>query len=290
MKPTSYIFLALSLVLLFCGWFTCSVAESMADAKGIQLFEQSINESGDSVYIYNLTDESLSKLSLTFASVDINIIGSSDNSYVELINFDPYDYSTSRSGGSVNVDGTISGLASFIDSSGGGFRFKGLRYFFAKKPQSSIKRVNVYISDVSELKSLSLSLKKGSVTFKNIGNSVDYNVNVSNGDVVFENVISDTVINVGINNGDLKVKKTECSTLNVNITKGNVYVDASNYLPEYLSYDVKSTNGSIAYNLRAIEEESLMISTPVDIQKCLIKITGTDSNVQLIDASASSQQ
>ncbi len=283
MKPTSYIFLALSLVLLFCGWFTCSVAESMADAKGVQIFEQTINEDGDSVYVYNLTDESLTKLSLTFTSVNIKIIGSSESSYVELVNFDPYDYSTSRSGGSVNVDGTVSGLASFIDSSGGGFRFKGLRYFFAKKAKSTEKSVNIYISDVSELQSLSLSLKKGSVSFKNISNSIDYSVNVSDGNVDFDTVLTESVINVGLNKGNLKVRNTECSTVNVNVTDGTVSVDMGRYAPELLSYDIKVTNGKITHNQNEIQEEALIITAPSDVQKCLVKVSGTGSKVQIKD-------
>ena len=43
MKPTSLIFLALSLILLVGGFMVCGVAKSMAKNQGIRIYDQEIN-------------------------------------------------------------------------------------------------------------------------------------------------------------------------------------------------------------------------------------------------------
>lgn len=284
MKPTSYIFLVLSAILLFGGIVTCSLAQSMADSENTQIFEQSIDENGDSVYVYNLTDEKLSKLELKFSNVDVKIIGSAEASYVELKNFSPYSYSTSLAGSTVSVDGTVSGISSFIDLSGGGLKFKGLRYLFADKPASDRqKSVNIYISDACDIKSLSLNIQKGSVTFENIANSVDYNVNAKNAEVKFNNVSTKSVINLNISSGKVDVENTECVSLNVDITDAELNVNMSNISAECIYYEVKSTESAVSLNGIADEDGEFKIAVSPDIQKCMVKIEATNSKIELVD-------
>ena len=129
MKPTSLIFLALSLILLVGGFMVCGVAKSMAKNQGIRIYDQEINKDGDSVYTYNIADDTVTKLALKFSGIDVHIRGSESESYIELKNFDANSYSTTLTGSTVTVDGTVGFMSSLIDMSGGGIRFKGLRYF-----------------------------------------------------------------------------------------------------------------------------------------------------------------
>ncbi len=288
MKPTSLIFLALAAVLLFSGWFTCYIADTMADAQGISIYEQKRNKKGDMVYVYNLSDQTLSKLSLNFSDVDVTIIGSAKSSYVELKNFDSYDYSTKLSGGSVSIDGTISGLSSFVDMSGGGLRFKGLRYFFADKPMKGHKRsVTIYLSDSSSLKTLNLTLNNGNVSLQKIWNdTVDYNVTVSEGSATFDQVVTTSVININVSAGDINVANSKAATLNANIVGGNLNIDVSNYAAEFVSYNVKTSNSTLAINDAPIENGQHRVVTPSDIQQCLVKVDGTDAVVKIKDNTA----
>lgn len=285
MKPTSLIFLALAAVLLFTGWFTCSIASSMADANGISIYEQTRNKKGDIVYVYNLSDQKLSKLSLNFSDVDVTVIGSAKSSYIELKNFDPYGYSTSLSGGTVTVDGTVSGLSSFIDMSGGGLRFKGLRYFFADKPLKGHKRsVTIYLSDASSVQTLNLTVRNGDVTLKNIWNEdVTYNVTVSEGSVAFNEVITTSVINTKVSAGNFDVTNTKAATITANIVGGNVNVDTTNYAAEFVSYNIKTENSTLNYNTTMIQDGQLKIITPKDIQQCLLTVDATDATVTIKD-------
>ena len=291
MKPTSLIFLALSIVLLFCGWFTCSMAETMAESQGIEIFEQNKDKKGDLVYVYNLSDTKLSKLDLVFEHVNVNIVGSSKESYVELKNFEPYDYATTLSGSNVTVDGTVGGLSSLIDMSGGGIRFKGLRYFFADKPSASRARsVTVYLSDNSDIKTLNISLKKGTVTVKDVYNSIDYNINVSAGNVNFNTVVTESVVNVSVSGGEINVTNTECVTINANISGGIININSDRYAAELLSYNVKTENTTLNHNGVAIEDGQLKITAPSEVQKCLIKIDAKNSTIQLIDKASTIAQ
>ncbi len=285
MKPTSLIFLALAAVLLFSGWFTCSIAASMADAQGVSIYEQSRNKKGDIVYVYNLSDQKLSKLSLNFANVDVTIVGSAKSSYVELKNFEAYDYSTKLSGGSVTVDGTIDGLSSFIDMSGGGLRFKGLRYFFADKPIKGHKKsVTIYLSDASSLKTLNLTLRNGNVTLKNVWNeTVDYNITVSEGSATFDQVVTTSVINTNVSAGNITVIDTKATTFNANIVGGNLNIDTTNYAAEFVSYNVRTENSTLTYNDAPLTDGKLKIVAPSDIQQCLVKVDATDANVTIKD-------
>ena len=285
MKPTSLIFLALAAVLLFTGWFTCSIAASMADAQGVSIYEQSRNKKGDIVYVYNLSDQKLTKLSLIFADVDVTIVGSAKSSYVEIKNFDSYDYSTKLSGGTVTVDGTISGLSSFIDMSGGGLRFKGLRYFFADKPLKGHKKsVTIYLSDASSLDTLNLTLRNGDVTLKNIWNeTVDYNITVSEGSATLDQVTTTSVINLNVSAGNISVANTKAATLNANIVGGNLNINTTNYTAEQLSYNVKTENSKLIYNTFEKADGQLKLVTPSDIQQCLVKVDATDATVNISD-------
>lgn len=285
MKPTSLIFLALAAVLLFTGWFTCSIASSMADAQGVSIYEQTRNKKGDIVYVYNLSDQKLSNLFLNFSNVDVTIVGSSKKSYVELKNFDPYDYSTTLSGGTVKVDGTVSGLSSFLDMSGGGLKFKGLRYFFADKPIKGHKRsVTVYLSDASGIDSLNLTVRNGDVTLKNIWNEqVDYNLTVNSGSLTLNEVVTTAVINANVSAGNMTISNTKATSLNADIVGGSMTVDTTNYAAEFVSYEVDTENSTLNYNGTVVAEGQLKISSPNEIRQCKLNVDATDATVTIKD-------
>lgn len=285
MKPTSLIFLALSLVLFFGGLMTCGIASSMAASSGISIYEQTITSEGDSIYTYDISDDKLSKLSLTFSDIeDILIVADSERSYVELVNFDVYSYSTALTGNTVSIDGTVGMLSSLIDLSGGGLQFKGLRYFFMDKPDPShTRRVVVHLANTSEIKSVSLTVKQGSVYLQNLENTIDYSLNVTNGNVVFSSVITESVIDLQLNGGEAVISSSEFTTFNASIINGKTKIDVTNYMPELISYTISAENSALTYNGSLVEQ--LKITSPA--QKCLIKIKAADATVEIFDSSSS---
>ncbi len=285
MKPTSLIFLALSVVLLIGGFLTCSIAESMAKSRGISIFDQKINDEGDAVYVYNLSDESITKLSLVFSDVDVTVIGTENESYIEMKNFRVNDYRTTLSGSSVTVDGTVSFFSSLIDMSGGGVQFKGLRYFFLEKPDPDRPRsVTVYIAENSGLKNLSVTSTKGTVTCRDLPNAVDYSVNAVDADIRFDRINTISVAELKTTNGNITVKGSEIATLTASIENGNFSVDADGaYSSDLTTYNLVTAEGIVTYNGVVSKEtpSELKITSPAP--KCLIKATVTKGNITVTD-------
>lgn len=251
MKPTSLIFLALSVVLFFGGLLTCGMASSMADAEGVSIYELKKDEEGDLVYTYELTDERVSKLSLTFSGVDVTVIGNAEKSYVELENFDVYSYAVTVSGSSVSVDGTVNLMSSMIDLSNGGLRFKGFRYFFVDSPASSApKRATVYLSAETELSALTLNVKQGSVTIKDLDRTVDYTANITDGALLFDGIRTDSVANLYLENSSLTVNNSLFTTLDV-VQKGGTIALSMNHgelSQERITYEITNETGITRIN------------------------------------------
>ncbi len=282
MKPTSLIFLALALVLFISGFSVCKVAEGMAEAQDIDLFSQSIDKNGDAVYVYNISKDDLSKLSLVFSDVDVNIIGNAEASYVELKNFDINSYKTSLSGAVVTVDGTANFLSSLIDMSGGGFGFKGLRYFFMNKPEDTRPRsVNIYISNTSWLKTVDVKVTSGNVNISDITNAIDYDIEISEGDVLFENVTTSAIADINSANGNVTVKRSNISSLSASINAGDLTIEANGaFSGDTSTYRVQTVDGNVTYNGEDKGEE---LKIKAADEKNTVKANVTSGNVIIND-------
>ena len=284
MKPTSLIFLVLSLILFFGGYVTTGLAKSMAESSNIPIYEQSFNDTGDAIYTYNISEETISKLSLAFTGVDVTVVGMATESYFELKNFETTTYSTSLSAGVVSVDGDTSFLSSLIDMSDGGVSFRGLRYFLQDKPDPNRpKSVTVYISELSEIKSIAISLTQGSVTFKNIPNSFDYSINVTEGNVVLDNVDTTAVANISVAKGDVNISNSEITALTVTQEEGATLLNGVNdYAPEKTTYDLNAADtGTVRYNGVPVGYE---YKATAPAQQNRIKIASKNGTITVLDS------
>ena len=86
MKPTSIIFLIVSVALALAGLVTMRIAEGIGVREGIQVVADTTDE-GDSVFTYDFSEDSIGKISVSVGTADINIIGGADKPYIELVNF-----------------------------------------------------------------------------------------------------------------------------------------------------------------------------------------------------------
>ena len=271
MKPTSLIFLALSLILLVGGFMVCGVAKSMAKNQGIRIYDQEINKDGDSVYTYNIADDTVTKLALKFSGIDVHIRGSESESYIELKNFDANSYSTTLTGSTVTVDGTVGFMSSLIDMSGGGIRFKGLRYFLMEKPSGDRqKSITVCISRNSGLKSLNVTSEKGDVYLSDIAGGIEYSISTTDSDIFLDGIRTTDIENVN-------------SFATLTAVRGSITVDASTgtVSSDFITYDIKATEGAINYNGTDYEGE-LKITSPDEKSK--IKAEITKGVVRITDA------
>ena len=285
MKPTSMIFLVLSLILMFGGFMTCSIANSMASSQNISIYNTHFDENGDLIYNYALSNTAIHKLALNFSDVDIRIVGNAATSYVELKNFDVNSYRVNFSGGQVTVDGTTGFFSSLLDMSSGGLQFKGLRYFLLDKPDPSRERsVTVYLSSLSDLTSLSVSLQKGSVSFQDIDNALDYNVSLNEADVSFENVVTTSVAAIS-GKANISIISSRFATLNATITGGNMTIRGNDVLTyQHTNYNVSVVeNGSIRYN-GGVAGTSFKATSPAPEVNVIVSIK--DGSIVIDDSGA----
>ena len=262
MKPTSLIFLALSLILVFCGFMTCTVAKDMAEKQGIKIYDQEKNDDGDYVYTFNISEETVTKLNINFSDVDINVYGTDKQSYVELKNFDVNSYKTTLSGSSVTVEGDVGFLSSLVNMSGGGLQFKGLRHFILDKPDPERpKTVNVYLSKNAGIKTLNITLSDGNIFCENVSTSVDYFINAANSDVFFDKVNTGSAAIINISNGNASVLTSEIASLSVTIDTGNFTVLSNGaYSQVTTSYNLTAKEGMVKYNGVEIGTNHTLIS------------------------------
>lgn len=154
MKPTSIIFLIVSVLLIVGGIITCAVAKDIAVTDGYALFNDT--EGGGSYVRHDFKASSVTKIELTVTDAEINIYGGAEASYIEFFNFRDGLYTLAATGNSITLD-EVPNLKSLL-SFQGGFSFSGMRYFLRLgNTETGPKRVNVYIGADSAIKNITVS-------------------------------------------------------------------------------------------------------------------------------------
>ena len=144
MKPTSIIFLCLSVLLVVGGIVTCYIASGMARDAGIELFETSSDIEGNNIINNELDADGLNKVSLILKNADVAIHGGAESSYIELVNYGTNTYSYAVSNGILSVDESV-GFLSLLNFTDTSVSFGGLRQYLKWRGKSGEPRsVNIY--------------------------------------------------------------------------------------------------------------------------------------------------
>jgi len=222
MRPTSVIFLIFSVILIASGVGVLFLAQSMAESDDIALFAQSLDENDNLVEIYDFTDQSIDRISLTLNGASVNVYGNSEKSYIELINFPKSTYDLSVSSKTINIDNTIS-LLSLVRIKENGLNFSGLRHYlntgdYSDKP----KTVNIYIKPEEEIKVYNFSISKGDVVIKDITNSADYSISIGSGSIEMSDIESRSTANLSVDSGNVAVNECFIENISILIDSGDI--------------------------------------------------------------------
>lgn len=176
MKPTSIVFLVLSLLLIAGGVITCSVARDIALTDNYPLFSES--ENGESYSRHPFDAEDVNKIELLVSDAEINIIGGADECAVELHNFQEGLYAFSATASVVSFD-EIPDLKSLL-SFKSGFSFSGLRYYLRRGSDlTKPKRIDVYLTADSALRILNIEGERVSVNADKVLAQFDISVSAA---------------------------------------------------------------------------------------------------------------
>ena len=268
MKPTSIIFIIISVLLIVGGIITCSVAKDIAVTDGYTLFSDT--EGGGSYVRHDFLSSSVTKIALTVTDAEINIYGGAEASYIEFFNFRDGLYTLSATGNSITLD-EIPNLTSLL-SFQGGFSFSGMRYFLRfGNMETGPKRVNVYIGADSAMKNITVSGENCTVYADKLGVHCDIQITAeesatltgkdlrSTGALILDApVVSARMEDCSLNELTLRASKAEaaldrfyCANLYAEMNSGSlsalIPADASHY-----SYDISGGKAHCRLNGEAL--------------------------------------
>ena len=273
MKPTSYIFCALAVILIIAGIITCVVAGNMAKSEGIELFEGTVDENGNTVFVKDLTGRTIANFTLTIDDANVNIYGGADKSRVELVNFNPNGYSYSINNRTFTLSDSLN-ILSFFSFGGDAAGFKGLRYYFTgRNVNGREKSVNIYIADGSAINIIDISSEKGNITVDNLKESISYTLYAEKGNVEISSVISNKDGSIVCKSGKVLLKDTYIKKLRADITEGD--------FEEILlstgrnSYDLTTKNGTI-YVGGADKGKEYDENSPIEAAKVYVTVKKGD--------------
>ena len=217
MKPTSVIFLIVSILLASVGFLLCMTATSLATEQGIGLFTQIGDDDDNYIATETFTEEELKKIVVKVSNVRVNIIGGADESRIELVNFMNKSYQIQAGRSTLQISDN-SGITGIIDIDNFKINFHGFRdylhYLFdyiAGRPQKD-QVLNVYLTDEADLVNFNITVGDGDITISNMTTDCDYKIVIDSGVVDINNVNTDSSI---------QIESTESSNIEIN----NVYTD-----------------------------------------------------------------
>ena len=261
MRPTSVIFLIFSVILIASGVGVLFLAQGMADSDDIALFAQSIDENDNLVEIYDFTDRSIDRISLTLGDASVNVYGNSEKSYIELINFPKSTYDISENSKTINIDNTIS-LFSLVRIKENGLNFSGLRHYLNVRDYRD--KGDVMIKDIKYIADYTVSIEEGNISMSNVESRSTANLNIKKGSTVLDECFIEN-ISVMIDAGDFdyamntmenqfitaRIKNKGSITVN-STDKGSEYIYES--LIPYITLNTEVKNGNIRINASLLLE------------------------------------
>lgn len=247
MKPTSIIFLIVTVMLACGGILLCISAENLATEQGVALFRQEQDGNNNYIESYNDIDtETLRKLTVSLKDADINVIGGAETSRIELVNFGDNSYNITMGTTQLTIS-SIDGISGLIDLDSFKINFDGFRnYPNYLKFRNKEKTVNIYLSDNAPLIFLELKTELGNIAISDIGIDCDYRLSCGEGSISLAGITTGSTISID------SAKKLESEIKNVTARElifsaegsANATIDSCTFEHKI---DAEIKNGSFTY-------------------------------------------
>lgn len=197
MKPTSVIFLIVSILLACVGVILCMTATSLANEQGIGLFAQVGDGEDNYVHSEEFSEEELKKIVIKVSDVKVNVIGGAEKSKIELVNFpnNSYQIQAGRSTLQISDNAGISGI---VDVENLKINFNGFRDYLHYVFYDSVKEksLNLYLTENADLVNLNITTTTGDISVSELTTDCDFKIVISNGVVEFRDVITESSVQI----------------------------------------------------------------------------------------------
>lgn len=244
MKPTSVIFLIVSVIVICVGLAACFVATNMAEAEGIALYNQIIDENNNYVFTSDITDKGITKIEIHVSDCEVNIIGNAQTSKIELVNFSEGWYSINVTGKIVTLDETPD-IAAMLKFWEGGFKFKGMRHIIrlgsSPSDEGKEKSVNIYLTEDETVKIINSVIKNGSMNVISMHSSTDYNITIDKGSVSLLNSRTASTVSVIGSECNINLSESQIKNLVVENDSGDITSNAYTFS----SIIIKQNSGNV---------------------------------------------
>lgn len=258
MKPTSIIFLIVSLAVVICGFATAGIASHLAVSQDIEL--GTVMAEDKNAYAEPEFDaQNVGKISISLDKATVNVIGGAEKSYIELVNFTDGMYAASSSNRvftlSDSTDFTsLSGIVSMVTN------FKGLRSFVDYFGMRKLERtVNVYISGDYSVNAIDISLGEGTVNIKDNRTQTDYYVDIASGELNMINIGTPSAVKVEIGTGNVNLSDCDIEYMSAVVKAGNVDATA-----QVNRFSVNIESGDFNYGCySALDSTNVKLATSV---------------------------
>lgn len=228
MKPTSIIFLVVSLVIILVGWLVCSAAESSAKSEGVQIFDSTVDSDKNSVNTVTFgTEDIYHKIDIVADDADVYIYGGYTDPYMELVNFRDGSYRMTTANRIINIDTTID-LMSVVKFWESGFSFRGLRNYMHRSDSAAAaqRRINVYLPSDGDINVINVTLDSGSVYVSNFDTQIDISLNLRKGNAVFTSFKTTSQISAEIGSGDIYLRNVESEIMRAVMYDGDITAES----------------------------------------------------------------
>ena len=222
MKPVSWIFLIVSVILIVVGVLMCSIATLQAKKQDVSLFDTETVD-GEPGKVYDFSEDTINKLQVEVNDCDVNIICGAEESKAIMKNFSSAGYVCEVENRTLVIEDTVNlfDVKNIIET--GNIRFKGFRYYLRdRKVITGRKSLDVYISDKFDIKIIDITVKSGDVKITGYENNTDYTVKITKGNLVATDIVTASEVTATIGNGTATLDNITAKTVNVSLDEGNI--------------------------------------------------------------------
>ncbi len=258
MKPTSVIFLIVSILLACVGFLLCITASSMATEQGIGLFTQIGDEDDNYVATQTFTEEDLKKIVIKVSDVNVNVIGGAEESKIELVNFMNNSYNIQAGRATLQISDN-SGITGIIDLENFKINFGGFRDYlhylfdFIEGNEKKEQILNVYLTDEADLVNFNITVGDGDITLSHMQTECDYKIVLANGVVEIDNVTTDSSIQIESTvSSNIEINNTVTDELRIMSPKSECYIEIADTTFSRAMY-IEAKSGDIVYD--RVEED-----------------------------------
>ena len=266
MRPQSIVSLIVAVLLVIVGLVTCMIAQNMAQANGEYLFSEIRGE--DNVQTVDLTDSEISKIELIVEDAEINIIGKSDRSYIEFVNFKENYYSLSATNRILSFD-EIPDLMSMLKFWENGFSFKGMRYILnfsdlkQEETEERQKVINIYLTKDKEIKIFDIQANLCTLTIRDMVSESDYSIVTQEATINASTLKTSSALTINSGEDDKPAKNVTLNLTTAFIS--NLDINAEN-LQMTANLFRCSGNGEIVCNTGSVSIDSVTKTEDMNLE------------------------